>query len=236
MSLLTPVAFSDWSKLLLVHYGPDALLCVDSALSNEQLVQITNAAYCADTQTEEGKQAIAAYNGLWVMDLTGKEVVLARKIGWGFFALVIDHIPYTQPVTVEEPDPENPRENKPGAVGKIQALIAISPEGQVFVKTVQVARAVATGNGGPKLMELDRSSTSRGVKLDGTAVGVPSYINSARLRGSVQCLCAEAPEEAIMDPGWLPVDLYFRESPDIPGKAALITALVTEGLVGFGRV
>ncbi len=232
--MIVPIGFHAWRTILLDHFGPDALFSVDPTLSSEQLVERTNKAYEAQGDSPEAKAARAAYNGVWVMDLTHGTPVLARKIGWGFFAVVIDDVGYTQPVTVEEPDPGHPLQSLPGFVGKIQAMIAKSPEGAVFVKTVEVARPVATGKGGPKIMELDRTSNSRGAPLAGAPVGVPSYINSARLRGAVQGLSSEAPPEALSDPGWVPVVDFFRNSPDIPGRAVLITALVQAGLVSFG--
>ncbi len=232
--MIVPIGFHTWRTFLLDHFGSDALFSVDPTLSSEQLVERTNKACEAQGDSPEAKAARAAYNGVWVMDLTGGAPVLARKIGWGFFAVVVDDVGYTQPVTVEEPDPASPSQSLSGFVGKIQAMIARSPEGRVFVKTVEVPRPVATGKGGPKLMELDRTSNSRGAALAGTAVGVPSFINSARLRGAVQGLSSQAPTEALSDPSWVPVEDFFRNSPDIPGRAVLITALVEAGLVSFG--
>lgn len=232
------VSFVEWRDVLHERFGSDALFSVDSTLDKGAIEKIVADSRAFSPWVKESQKPIQTYNDLWVMDLTGKEVVLARTMNWDGFALVVDHIPHTQPVVVEEPnfseDPLHPRQR---SVGKIQAMIAISPEGEVFVKTVENSRPVATGVGGPQLVELNRGSKSWGPhQLEGTEVGPLSYTNSARLRGPVQCLSAEAPEESVTDQGWMSVIKFFSESPDIPGKAALITALVAEGLVGFGRV
>lgn len=227
MSRQVILAFHTIQRSLLNSYNDPVLICLDPGVPQKELDRL------AASEDEADKKKLA---GLWVADLFATAPVVARKVGWGFFAVVMETFAWTQPLIVEEPDPANPASPKPGHVGPVAVLVAVSNDGHVFVKTVTANRPVATGKGGPNLLELDRSSKSKGQTFIGESVGVPSYANSARIRGAIQDLAAMAPAEAIDESdGWMNVERFFAESPDKLGKAALITALVVKGLVRFGN-
>lgn len=224
------IAYETWTDELKKIFGPSATYCLephDQAEINKRLEAENTPSGNPD---QDKKNANAA--NFWVMDL-GKNV-LACKRNYAFYAvLMVDAGGYLAPAVVEEPDPENPSQNKRPTVGDVAALLAVNDAGDVLVKTVRVKRKVATNTDDP-ILELDRSSTSKGAKLTGTEVGVPSLANSARIRGHVRTLAAEAPFSAD-EQGWMSVSEFALTSPDMFGKGAILTALVQLGLVTFGR-
>lgn len=221
------LALATVQRMLSAAHNGSLLICLDPGVTQDEINRLK-------TSTDEADKK--KFAGLWVADLFAPTPVAARRVGWGFFALVIDDVGWTQPVMVEEPDPDNPTQPKLGAVGQVAALIAVSSDNKtVFVKTVMANRPVATGKGWPKILELDRSSKSKDETFTGEPVGELGYANSARIRGAIQNLAAVAPAEAInVYDGWMPVEQFILESRDMLGKAALITALVEKGLVRFG--
>lgn len=228
------IAFERWKTALVQMFGSSALFSVEPGHTQQNHDDIAAAA-TPTGDAEQDKKNLAKLNGLWVMDLSGPDPVLARKHGWGFFAVVVDNVGWAQPVLVEEPDPNDPVKPKNATVGEVAAMIAVSPDGQVFVKTVEANRPIATGKGGAKLLELDRSSVSKGQKLAGADAG-GGYANSARIRGRIRDLGIEVPfDNTDGEIGWMPVDAFFLKADDKLGKAALATALVKLGLARFGR-
>ncbi len=229
------VAYERWTAALEDQFGKAALFCVEPVRTEQTIDDVVRAADTPSGDPDKDKKNKAALAGLWVMDLSGSTPVLARKVGWGFFAVVVDDVGWQQPVTVEEPNPEDPTKTKNPTVGDVAAMIAVSPEGQVFVKTIEANRPIATGKGGSKLLELDRTSTSKGQKLAGNEVG-GGYANSARIRGRIRDLATEIPfANTDGEIGWMPVESFFLNGDDKLGKATLATALTKLGLIRFGR-
>jgi hypothetical protein len=221
------IALSAWKAALIETFGTDAVFCLEQLSQEEIDARLASAA--TPTGNEEQDKKNKAKAAVWVMDPSGEVVVPARKSDFSFYAVVVENIGYEAPILVEEPDPEDPRRTKRDTVGDVAALIAVGPDGRVYVKTAMVKRKAATGGDDP-ILEIDRSSTSKGEKLSGRPVGSGGYTNSARIRGLTRDLVAEAASAAVdTEPGWMPVAQFALTSPDRIGKAAVLTALAELG-------